>query len=339
MGELLLRVFAASVSAPESMDPGLIQYHSRYGWRLSPNWQGDHHHVDYDVTYKIDALGFRASNSLAVAEAPLVTVVGDSFTFGLGVNNGETYVDLLNRQVPTHRFLNAAVPGYAPEQALLVAEDLVRVQRPDILLFVVYLGNDLIDLGLPFPVQAEQAKPFASLAGGKWQLENLPVPREKKPEALKQRGLSSYIVAPDSMTGWANSSKIVQLLQGSGLFPGQTELNQAAIGHSLTLFAGVLDRLEALAGATEVKILLLPGSTAVRNPNSTAGQYQRLLADELTQLIATRPIEMVDTLSSDVFAEVTGAFFANDGHLTPTGHLMLADHLEEKVTYRSKSGD
>ncbi len=334
MGELMLRVFAASITAPERMDPGLIQYHNRYGWRLSPNWQGQHHHVDYDVTYKVDARGFRESLGQN-ADAPLVVVVGDSFTFGLGVNNGETYIDRLNDQVASYRVLNAAVPGYAPEQSLLVAENLVPLLKPDSLLFVVYLGNDLIDLGLPYPVQAEQAKPFASVEGGAWHLKNIPVSKSKKPDELKQLGLSAYIVAPDSIPGMLSGLKIVQLLQGSGLFPGEAELNQQAISQSLLLFAGILDRLEQLAITTEVKILLIPGSNAVRQPSSTAGRYQQLIADNVTELVATRPFELINTLQSGVFADLPNAYFANDGHLTPIGHQALADHFRENVTFGS----
>lgn len=339
IGELLLHVYAASISAPEKMDPGLIQYHSRYGWRLTPNWQGRHQHADYDVNYKIDARGYRDSVADVDMNRPLVLVAGDSFTFGLGVDNGETYVDELNRLSTSVRYLNAAVPGYAPEQTLLVAENLVQLLKPERLLFVVYLGNDLVDIGLPFPVQAQQAKPYASLDSGDWQITNIPVPKVLKPDELKGKGLSSYIVEPGSTFGLLGRSKIVQLLQESGFVQGSAKLNQAAIHQSMLLFAGVLDRLERIAQDTEVQILLIPGATAVKVPNSLAGRYQRNIADQITQLVTGRPMQLLDTLDSGVFSDAPMAFFENDGHLTPAGHKLLADHLHTKLTQPSSLGD
>jgi hypothetical protein len=106
---------------------------------------------------------------------------GDSFTFGLGVNDHETFVHLLNaRAADGDSYLNFAIPGFSTDQEYLLIRRRVFDFNLSVIVLVTYLGNDLFDNQLPFPLQAHNAKPFFELAGDRLVLKNSPVPPDQK---------------------------------------------------------------------------------------------------------------------------------------------------------------
>ena len=97
----------------------MIVYDAKLGWKLKPYWSGKHHHYDYDVEYNINSDGFRGTDA-AVKEGG-ISIVGDSFSFGLGVNDDETFTSLLN-VMHHNKFYNYSVPGYSTDQQLLLVK-------------------------------------------------------------------------------------------------------------------------------------------------------------------------------------------------------------------------
>jgi hypothetical protein len=118
--ELFLRYQDGRIARCEHMQPGLIGFDPQLGWKLTPGWTGRHRHHDFDVSYRIAATGFRHDVRQAQRPGPRVAVLGDSFTFGLGVDDDETFVSLLNAGgTHTGRFINRGVPGYSTDQELI----------------------------------------------------------------------------------------------------------------------------------------------------------------------------------------------------------------------------
>jgi hypothetical protein len=118
--ELLLRYQDRLITHSEHMEPGLIGYHADLGWQLTPGWSDVHHHYDFDAVYDIDASGFRIDPN-AAGTGLRVAVLGDSFTFGLGVANDENFVARLNAESDGRlHYLNLGVPGYSTDQELLL---------------------------------------------------------------------------------------------------------------------------------------------------------------------------------------------------------------------------
>ena len=61
-------------------------------------------------------------------------------------------------------------------------------------ILVVYLGNDILDNMLSYPLQAEQAKPFFVLDKEQQLVtKNIPVPRIIKPAVLRSNTLTTII--------------------------------------------------------------------------------------------------------------------------------------------------
>ena len=90
--ELLLRQREGSIRKSDRLDPGFIRHDPLLGWALSPRAEGSHAHHDFQATYHVDATGFRSSRPDGVVPMPgsrRHALVGDSFTFGLGVSDAE----------------------------------------------------------------------------------------------------------------------------------------------------------------------------------------------------------------------------------------------------------
>jgi hypothetical protein len=118
-----LRWQQARIDSSDDLAPGLIRPDPDLGWSLTPYWKGAHHHHDFSARYQLSALGLRADtawpNSRRIG-ARSRSFVGDSFTFGFGVEDTATFVHRLDRAAPGgHAFGNAAIPGYSTDQQAL----------------------------------------------------------------------------------------------------------------------------------------------------------------------------------------------------------------------------
>ena len=155
----------------QTMDPGFMRYHAQLGWSLSPGWTGEHQHYDYRATYNVGPDGFRLQPELSSvdSDAPRIAVLGDSYTFGLGVADDETFTAILNAR-GEDQYLNYGVPGTSTDQHLLLLDALLSGRVPDQVLLVIYLPNDILDVTLDYPLQADQAKPRFQLQNGELQL-------------------------------------------------------------------------------------------------------------------------------------------------------------------------
>ncbi len=107
---------------------GVYEPHDRLGWRPIPDSKGRHiSEGNFDATYRIDSLGRKAIPN-EIEEGPTLHVFGDSYTFGHGVDNEDTALNLLaGTFAKDHGFnvQNYAVMGYGLEQ-MYTALDLHR---------------------------------------------------------------------------------------------------------------------------------------------------------------------------------------------------------------------
>ena len=113
------------------------------GFKLKPSTTERHWSSDYDALYRIDANGRRETRRHQAAEKT-IHVFGDSFTFGFGVSNGETWPDILSETLtPPINVVNYAVTGYGLDQMYLSLEqNLDQIDEGDIVLFTP-ISNDL----------------------------------------------------------------------------------------------------------------------------------------------------------------------------------------------------
>lgn len=105
-------------------------------YELIPNLQ----RKAYRSTVETNALGFRSPD--IDPSRPLTAVIGDSITFGYGVENEETLAAQLEARLPEMQFLNAGVPGYQlGQERSAYAEKIARLHPQAIIL--VFFPNDM----------------------------------------------------------------------------------------------------------------------------------------------------------------------------------------------------
>jgi len=340
--EAFLRFRLATIEESDRLDPGLIQYDELLGWRLTPNWHGHHRHQDFHVNYAINAHGYRGDFFRPSGQTGRThAILGDSFAFGLGVNDHETFVHILDSgdQRPD-RFLNFSIPGFSTDQEYLLLRDRVLRFLPDGILLVVYLGNDLLDNESPFPLQADNAKPYYSLSPDGIVLKNNPVPRVKKPGRAAEASLHRAVLGGMGHAG----NPVIRFLSRSALFrllnlnpyrePDLLPWFDKRFAVSLALFSAILEKVRILCIANDVELTLalMPGKSYIQNAGSASAQYQEYLRKAILEELMRRSVNAVDLagLLRSRYKQRPGRWFhPNEGHLTADGHRIVAGILDE----------
>lgn len=153
LGETYLRLFNPQDLHPTDvfLAQNLNQAHAGM-LSLRPNTRMRMRSDEFDVEIRIGAGGLRDENPPPPEDpAPRVLVLGDSQTFGYGVEARQTFSELLERELAgeqaTH-VINAGVPGTGTAQQLQFLEETGWNYRPALVIVALFPFNDIGDNGL-----------------------------------------------------------------------------------------------------------------------------------------------------------------------------------------------
>lgn len=156
---LLARLLEPRIVAWQS----IVAYNPLIGWKPKPNV--DVHCCTEDVFHvTTGADGWRGNISLAESN---IVVFGDSFAFGYGVSDAAMFAEL----VPNIRVKPIGSPGYNLVQELLVLRQYSSQLAGKLVVWLIFLGNDLWDN--LYPYMQIYRTPFVRRANtrGDWQIE------------------------------------------------------------------------------------------------------------------------------------------------------------------------
>lgn len=126
-----------------------FQFDENLGWRGRPGSSGQFKQgEEFDTYVKINSFGMRDREYARQKPAGVfrVAVLGDSFTWGFGVDNEEIFTEVLEKKLGSgYEVLNCGVSGFGRGQQLLYMQSDVLAFEPDALIVVAYPGNDLYD--------------------------------------------------------------------------------------------------------------------------------------------------------------------------------------------------
>lgn len=331
----------SSVGSSDQLEPGMIEYDPVLGWRLQANWEGKHKNYDFSARYVIDGRGFRADTSWSQRSPtrPLTAVVGDSFVFGFGVNDDQTFVHRLDQAAPGGMaFANFAVPGFSTDQEALLLEREIIPLHPRRILLIVYLGNDLLDNPRSSPLQVKSAKPYFEVPPvGGLVLRNTPVPLRDGP-APAPEGLTQAVLGPDP-AAWPLRTRLEQRFEVFRLVNqvlGAEEVPDSFFSSrfapAVRLFDQILARIrhDCVEAGVELVIGTLAGRSYVELPGSLSAQYQEYFRTEVVRTAQRQDLRVIDIAAGlRARADSTSQpwYFPNDGHLTAAGHRVVADIL------------
>lgn len=320
LAEIVLRRGGAGPTVRRAEATGITTHDPLLGWALLPGARGRQTSEEFDVPVRINTQGFRADREYS-PEPPSgilrIVAVGDSFTFGNGVDVHEAWPAVLERRLEAE-VINLGVAGYGVDQQLLILESRGLAFEPD----VVLLGLHTPDIfRSTSAVHNGTGKPRFRLGpGGALALTNVPVPSPGSP------------LPPPPVRGPLERLRIGRILS--------TQLERHGVGEVWGLTEGILRRMERSASdaGARLVVLLLPPQYAV-----DGDLLERKTQDHTTGCIAEilqkNGIEYLDlTVALRDRAEATGEplFFPRDGHFTPAGHRVVAREVE-KLLERSRS--
>ena len=152
VSELLLRMLYEPPS--RTMDGFKLTKSSSYradpdlGWLPRPNVQGEHNRPrSFESRFSTNSLGLRDREHPFEREPGIkrIVIVGDSFTWGYGVNDGETFADLIEKMAPDVEVINLGVTAFGLRQEIIYFQRLGIKFAPDILV-VSLVQNDIYEL-------------------------------------------------------------------------------------------------------------------------------------------------------------------------------------------------
>lgn len=117
-----------------------VRFWEKYRLREEGAFNG----YDSALGWDIDLAGDRVRGSqlhLPTTDRLRIVAVGDSFTFGLDVEESQNFASELAARYPSIDVLNMGVPGYGIDQTYLKYREIGQRFAPDVVIFGVYVGD------------------------------------------------------------------------------------------------------------------------------------------------------------------------------------------------------
>ena len=143
IGFFLVIEFGLRITGLQTVAPNPPKIYQRsqnpeISYELKPNLKNE---KAYKAHVSTDGHGFRL-NAPNPNPNPIIAVLGDSITFGYGVNDNETLSARLEQYASHFQFLNAAVPGYElTQETATYGEKILSIAPQGVI--IVFYWNDL----------------------------------------------------------------------------------------------------------------------------------------------------------------------------------------------------
>jgi len=143
-----LRTWGSSEAAPSFQ--GLFETDPAIGYRLKPRARTRFTTSEFTADIAINGAGLRDDEEIGPKgpQEKRIVLLGDSLVLSVQVPFGQTFGELLEQRLngrPSafrYRVINAGVQGYGPVEEQLFFRAITRIVEPDLVLPVVFVGND-----------------------------------------------------------------------------------------------------------------------------------------------------------------------------------------------------
>jgi len=303
--------------------------HPTLGYSLAPNQ--DFTIQDTDFIYKVttNSKGFRDEEEVLDAKKRIV-IVGDSYAFGTGVENDETFASKIENE--NIQAFNLGVGGYGTVQEVRMAREQLGLD-PDVVVLQFFNGNDVQDsLGLRKMavkdgrlVYADTASNFGAMRKLQaWMIEN-------------SRFLSFAYLRTRNLIGVFKYTfdKKEQLYRLSFSLEDYSE----EINGRFEVIDSAFQDLEALSkeNGFKVIVLIIPNDYEVDQEKfdkllsvmglDKEGYSQEKMGNVVASLAEKHGFQAIDMRA----AFTAGDYFPHDGHINEKGHEKVAEALGEAI--------
>ena len=319
-------------AAPLQRNPlsGFHRTDRELGWLGTPDFRARFRRPEFDVVIETGPDGFRrpALDPMELDPgAPRVAFLGDSFTWGWGVEQGEVFTDHLRLLAGGSLDVrNCGVNAFGTGQQLLLLERLSDTTQIDQAV-VVFFGNDLKDNTDP----KGGKRPWFRLEGDDLVRENQPV---RRGVAGAWRELWRRSPALSMLRFQANevAAALEAAVEEPEAEPARTE--QTVREERWRVQIAILTELRAFCAQRGIRLRVLgvPGRAEVEPSEGDDRASQTSPVARLGEVSERLGIEYLD-LTAPLRAragEAEGAlYYPQDGHWTEDGHRAVAEVLHE----------
>ena len=148
--EVTLRLLWPQIFLPHPQ--GMYSRDDDIGYVLTPDFDGEFRGAEFRVSVRTNNTGLRGIDLRPLAKNSVrILCLGDSFTWGWGVNDNETYPAELEKLLQIRyprldvQVLNAGVSGYGTDEELEFLKKRGADLKPDIVISQFFSGNDFDD--------------------------------------------------------------------------------------------------------------------------------------------------------------------------------------------------
>jgi len=319
-------------------------------YRLQPGFRGTvTNRVEFDTRISIDRQGLRGPEIGPKAPGTFrVLALGDSFTFGVGAREDETYPARLQAILRSRgvraEVLNAGVPGFGVPDEVAWFQRWGWTLEPDVIVLAVFVANDLQD--------AAPGEPKAVAVDGSLMMQG-----EKKSSVSRWLYYHShlYVLLKTSALGGVvrrvlgapEPLETRELREELGLYAKGGLPREIREGAAATETAAA--GLAMSAGGSRVLAVIIPSLLQV-DPARWQANLQRfslhpegydpLRPNRLFRSIFSRQgIPMLDLTPPFTAAVRRGnrIYYPIDQHLTPAGYRLMAEAVAETLAPRGRA--
>ncbi len=340
---LLVAELAVRIARPQevmTVDRGLYEPDPPRRYRLHPGYRGRiSNQVEFDHTVTVNSHGMRGPEPTAAANR--VLVLGDSFTFGVGASEEETFPARLQshlREAGVDAVVwNAGVPGYGVPDEVAWYERWGVPLKPSMVVIAPFLANDLQDAMPDSQTRVVDGELVAGDGSGgarRWLYYHSHLFRLVK-SSLLEGPLRQKLGLTEP---WARRERRSELaLYGRDLPP---ELAPGAVATDRAVGRLIQRGLAQKTGVLAVLVPSLPQVDAHRWRALHAelgvdlrGQDPRRTNRYFAETFELSGIPVVDP--TDAFAAATARgerlYYPRDQHLTPAGYDLLAREVARAI--------
>lgn len=287
-----------------------LSFHADFGWRPLPGITKVGRHWSAKVPAWTNSRGWRDAEAALERATGVrrIVVLGDSFTFGVQVDYGERFTEVLEETTPRLEVVNLGVNAFGTDQELRVLEVEGALYRPDVVVLLAYLGNDLDDIR--YERRASWPKPW-------YELEADGALRLIEPSATWDVRLRSSTYIGELLLRASNRARSIM-----------TERWRDA--DTVPLFVRLVAEMRRVSAGVNARFLAVLAYPDERLSSGRSPREERVLEGLTGAGIAV--CDLFDTFLRE--RDAGAALFVDEGHWSAAGHRLAAAEIARELSER-----